>query len=92
MGLQIDAVYEDGLFRPLEPVELINGQVVKLDVFPQSDEDKELRKAFGDSVRWPDSTSDVDEELEAELSRIADLLAGDKQVSDYIIEDREDRF
>lgn len=38
MALEVDAIYEDGLFVPLSPVPLQNGEKVKLDVKTQYDE------------------------------------------------------
>src|SRR5687767_5363033 len=88
MGVIIKAVFENGIFRPLQPVDLPEGKEVEIAI--QQTEDERLRAALGDSVSWPDPNYAEDAELEDQAEEIARAFSGDIPLSQYVIEDRDE--
>ena len=86
----IRAVYESGHLRLLDPVELAEGQQVKVVIQP-IDEAEAVRAALGDSVRWPElkgDEPDIDEE--ALMKIIEEGFKGTRPLSEIIIEERSE--
>ena len=59
MVLTIRAVYHEGQLQLLDPVDLPEGQQVKISI-EMMNEEEAVRAALGDSVRWPDTSDDSD--------------------------------
>jgi predicted DNA-binding antitoxin AbrB/MazE fold protein len=88
MAVQIHAIYENGQLRLLEPVDLPDGQHVKIEIAPLS-EDERVREALADlSVRWHDSADDRDAWVEEMAEEIRNAYTGEKPLSEIIIEER----
>jgi predicted DNA-binding antitoxin AbrB/MazE fold protein len=73
MGKVIEAVYEQGVFRPREPIALPEGQAVQV-VLPEAGlpargpRDERLRRHFG-AWRSGDPNSADNERIDADLAR-----------------------
>jgi predicted DNA-binding antitoxin AbrB/MazE fold protein len=87
MVLTIRAVYHEGQLRLLDPVDLPEGQQVKISIETMTEEEA-LRAALGDSVRWPDTSDDSDAWVEELADEIDRAFQGDPPLSQIIIEDR----
>lgn len=97
MSQQIQAIYENGLLRPLVPLDLPENSIVEIDVLDVNDNGKEtmpekadriLREAgLTGSIKFPNAEKLSDEERR----RIGKLFSGEKPLGDYIDEDREAR-
>lgn len=97
MSQQIQAIYENGLLRPLVPLDLPENSIVEIDVLDVNDNGKEtmpekadriLREAsLTSSIKFPNAEKLSDEERR----RIGKLFSGEKPLGDYIDEDREAR-
>lgn len=97
MSERIQAIYENGVLRPLKPLDLPENKVVEIDVRDiegNGDEtirekaDRVLREAgLISSVKFPNAKKLSDKERK----RIGKLFAGEKPLGDYIDEDREAR-
>ena len=85
----IHAVYESGRLRPLEPIDLVEGQRVTIAI--QTAEVDAIRVALGDLVRWADTSDDSDAGLEMLADEIDNAYQGEPPLSQIIIEDRGDR-
>jgi predicted DNA-binding antitoxin AbrB/MazE fold protein len=86
----VRAIYQGGQLRLLEPVELPEGQPVRVTI-ERLNEREALRAALGDSVHWPDPTDDTDAEIEAEAAAIEEAFKGSRPLSEIIIEKRGER-
>lgn len=87
----VQAVYEHGQLRLLEPIELTEGQQVEVIVKSILDKDA-LRAALGDLVAsWPDATDDSDADLELMADEIDQAFQGTLTLSQLIIEERDER-
>jgi predicted DNA-binding antitoxin AbrB/MazE fold protein len=87
MVVVIRAVYENGQFRPLEPVDLPEGQEATVTIDVQQERDT-LKQLFGDRVEWSDPNDDRNawvEEMAAEIDR---AFQGEPPLSEIIIQDR----
>lgn len=89
MALTIRAVYGDGRIRPLDPIDLPEGQMLNIRLEPLSEKEA-IRAALGDLVIWANQDDDSDAWVEAEAEAIAETLKGDKPLSDLVIEDRDE--
>jgi predicted DNA-binding antitoxin AbrB/MazE fold protein len=87
MALTIRAVYQEGQLRLLDPVDLPEGQQVKISIETMTDEEA-VRAALGDSVRWPDTSDDSDAWVEELADEIDLAFQGEPPLSQIIIEDR----
>ena len=65
MALELRAVYENGHLRLLDPVDLPDGQAVKISLETMTERDV-LKAVLGDMVRWADPDCDIYPEAEAE--------------------------
>lgn len=84
----IRAVYEDGRLRLIDPVELAEGQEIRLLILPERDL---VRDALGDLVVQNPSDDDGDKIDEAALLREIDAATqGIPPVSDAILEERQE--
>jgi predicted DNA-binding antitoxin AbrB/MazE fold protein len=86
--MEIRAIYEKGVLKPIDHLELEEGQEVKLTVLPntKADFEKKLAEA-GVLAVLPEPEEEV-EISDEELERIGTLLASDKPVEELIDEDR----
>ena len=85
MGQPVRAIYENGFFRPLEKVNLPDGEEVVLTF--NSEQDR-LREALGDLVAsWPDPSIEIEDE-EALMEEIREAFKGQRPLSEDIIEER----
>ncbi len=97
MSESIQAIYENGILRPLKPLDLPENKVVEIemrDIDEKREEtvgekaDRVLREAgLVSSIKFPNAKRLSDEERH----RIGKLFAGEKPLGDYIDEDREAR-
>lgn len=93
MGQTIRAVYSDGQLKPLEPVELAEGQEVHLTILS---EQERARAALGDllvdaprpSIETFDELNELDDE--ALLKEIEEGFKGVPSLSEAIIEERRE--
>jgi predicted DNA-binding antitoxin AbrB/MazE fold protein len=84
----IRAVYENGHLRPLEPLNLREGEQVNLRVETEPDM-AQIREALADmNIQWADPTNDLHAWVEEEAEAIDLALQGDPPLSQFIIEDR----
>lgn len=99
MNQNIQAIYENGILRPLQPLDLPENKTVKitvLDDVQNGDEtmrekaDRVLREAgLISSLKFPVTEKDI--LSEEERQRLGKLFSGEKPLGDYIDEDREAR-
>jgi predicted DNA-binding antitoxin AbrB/MazE fold protein len=99
MSQNIQAIYENGILRPLQPLDLPENKTVKitvLDDVQNGDEtmrekaDRVLREAgLISSLKFPVTEKDI--LSEEERQRLGKLFSGEKPLGDYIDEDREAR-
>ncbi len=87
MVLTIRAVYHEGQLQLLDPVDLPEGQQVKISIETMTEEEA-VRAALGDSVRWHDPNINIHPEIEAEAQAIEDAFKGARPLSEIIIEER----
>jgi len=97
MSQNIQAIYENGILRPLQPLDLPENKTVNISVLdeaPNSEEtmqekaDRVLREAsLISSIKFPNAKKLSDKERR----RIGKLFCGEKPLGDYIDEDREAR-
>jgi predicted DNA-binding antitoxin AbrB/MazE fold protein len=93
MGQTIRAVYSDGQLKPLEPVELAEGQEVHLTILSEKER---VRAALGDllvdapspNTETFDELSDLDDE--SLLKLIDEGFKGVPPLSEAIIEERRE--
>lgn len=89
MIVNVQAVYEDGHLRLLEPVNLQNGQQVSISIQTKPESDEAIRAALGDLVQWPNPHDDRYAEVEALAEEIDRAFSvGSRPLSEMIIEDR----
>lgn len=83
----VRAIYDNGLLRPLDPLDLTNGEEVSLLIL--SDDDR-VRAALGDLLAEtpPDATSPVEVDIERLMRQVADGFAGHPSLSEAIMEER----
>jgi len=91
----VTAVYEKGVLRPLQPLDLEEHQTVRIQVVPEEPAEDEGEAAIRVLVAAglltpPPRRSDVDPVSEEERRELADRLgrAPGKPLSEIIIEDR----
>lgn len=103
MNQTITAIYADGVLRPLTPLELEDQTQVELEVRPvksvesaQSDERRRIIEALAKAgllantpALFPYPEEPISEQEQEEL---AQLFAGEKPLSEIIIEEREERW
>jgi len=90
MALKIRVIYENGVLRPLEPVDLLEGQEASISIETMTADEAALRAALGDSVRWRDPTDDRDAWVEDLAHEIEDAFKGLGPLSEIIIEERNE--
>ncbi len=87
----VKAIYEGGKFRLLEPIQLMEGQTVTLDILPEAanpNESEAIRAALGDLVRWSDPTDNRNAWVEDMADEIDKAFQGNPPLSEFIIQDR----
>ncbi len=88
----IEAIYRDGQLRLLDPVDLAEGQRVRVTiqtvVEEWGEEEKHLRAVLGDMVRWPNPDDDRDAWVELMVDEIDQAYQGEPPLSEVIIQDR----
>ncbi|MCY7375958.1 MAG: antitoxin family protein [Pyrinomonadaceae bacterium] len=97
MSETIQAIYENGVLRPLKPLSLPENKVFEIDVryiaenSAETHQDKVsriLREAgLTKRIKFPNAEKLSDEERQ----RLGKLFPGEKPLGDYIDEDREAR-
>ncbi len=95
----IQAIYENGILRPLQPLDLPENKIVEIEMRDEISSDKEthrdkvskvLREA-GLTSPLKFSVTEKDILSEEERQRLGKLFSGEKPLGDYIDEDREAR-
>jgi predicted DNA-binding antitoxin AbrB/MazE fold protein len=90
MALYVRAIYENGMLRLLEPIDLAEGQEVQVNVNATNEKD-ELRAILSDlPIRWSNPDDDTDAWVEDMADEIDRAFQGEPPLSQYIIEDRGD--
>ncbi len=99
MSQNIQAIYENGILRPLQPLDLPENKVVEIDVHDIEENSAEnfqekagrvLREAgLTSSLKFPVSEKDI--LSEEERQKLGKLFSGEKLLGDYIDEDRKAR-
>ena len=92
----VTAVYEKGLLRPLQPLDLQERQTVRIQVLPEPADKVEKviqRLVQAGVITPPPGYSDVDPVSEEERRELADIMgrAPGKPLSEIIIEERGER-
>ncbi len=97
MNQNIHAIYENGILRPLQPLDLPENKIVEIDVRDIEENGAETMREKADrvlreaglisSIKFPNAKKLSD----AERRRIGKLFSGEKPLGDYIDEDREAR-
>ncbi len=97
MNEHIQAIYENGVLRPLQPLDLPENKIVEIDVrdeIPSGEEthrdkvSRVLREAgLTSQMKFPNAKRLSDEERK----RLGKLFSGEKSLGEYIDEDREAR-
>jgi len=95
MSRAIRAIYEDGHLRLLDPVELSEGEQVQITIGHQFSvprtEDKRMRAALGNSVRFPSPALEADDiDAEALQRELDAALKGLPPVLEYTIQERRE--
>jgi predicted DNA-binding antitoxin AbrB/MazE fold protein len=88
MALTVAAIYENGQLRLLEATHLDEGQLVLVTI---ETEDEVWERVMDPTKPLPDMSSGNDAYLEVIRERLAREFSGDKPLSDYIIEERDER-
>lgn len=95
----LQAIYENGILRPLQPLDLPENKIVEIEMRDEISGDKEthqdkvsrvLREA-GLTSPLKFSVTEKDILSEEERQRLGELFSGEKPLGDYIDEDREAR-
>ena len=89
MTTRVRAIYENGQLRLLDPVELIEGQQVSINIEALTEQDR-IREMLGDLVRWHDPTDNRDAWVEDEAEAVDMAFRGDPPMSQLVIEDRDE--
>ncbi len=97
MSQNIQAVYENGILRPLQPLDLPENETVNITVLDEVSNEEEthrdkvsrvLREAgLTSQMKFPNAKKLSDEERK----RLGKLFSGEKSLGEYIDEDREAR-
>lgn len=97
MSQQIKAIYENGLLRPLAPLDLPENSIVEIDVrdvrengggtMPELAERILRESGLVGSIKFPNAKKLSSTERE----RLGKVFSGEKSLGDYIDEDREAR-
>lgn len=97
MNQSIEVIYENGVLRPLQPLDLPENKIFKIDVRDEitngveTHQDKVsrvLREAgLTSRMKFPNAKRLSDEERK----RLGKLFSGEKSLGEYIDEDREAR-
>lgn len=88
MTTPIRAVYEDGKLRPLQPVDLTEGQEIELVILTERER---VIAALGDLlVQVPDVDDEEDIDEESLLKEIDEAFRGQPPLSETIIEERRE--
>lgn len=77
MGKQIDAIYENGVLRPLEPVDLEEHQQYSIDIMRAEGDEPVLDEEFIESCAPEDGKEVTIEEVRQALSSIPGSLSDD---------------
>ena len=99
MSQNIQAIYENGILRPLQPLDLAENETVDIAVLGKSSNGEEThRDKVSRVLREAGLTSPLDFPVaekdilsEEERQRLGKLFSGEKPLSEYIDEDREAR-
>lgn len=96
MSRTIQAIYENGLFRPLAPVDLPEQSVVELDVHVSENGEnlrQKVRNIFQEAGLSKPINLGVDKSTLTEQRRkeLAEMFSAEKSLGEYINEDREGR-
>jgi len=99
MSQNIEVIYENGILRPLQPLNLPEKKILKINLPDEASSDEEthrdkvsrvLREAgLTSSLKFPVTEKDI--LSEEERQRLGKLFSGEKPLGDYIDEDREAR-
>ncbi len=97
MSQNIQAIYENGILRPLQPLDLPENETVNITVLDEALNQEEthrdkvsrvLREAgLTSQMKFPNAKKLSDEERK----RLGKLFSGEKSLGEYIDEDREAR-
>lgn len=87
MALSVRAIYENGTLRLLEPVDLVEGQEVQIQLAGQ-DERAAVIAALGDLIRPANPDDDRDAWVEDMAEEIAEALSKGKSLTEIILEER----
>jgi predicted DNA-binding antitoxin AbrB/MazE fold protein len=88
MTTPIRAVYEDGRLRPLQPVDLAEGQEIELVILTERER---ATAALGELlVQVPDADNEEDIDEEALLREIEEAFRGQPPLSETLIEERRE--
>lgn len=99
MNQNIQAIYKNGVLRPLQPLDLPEDEIVEIDVRDvtsngakrhRDEVSKVLREAgLTSPLKFPVTEKDI--LSEEERRRLGKLFSGERPLGEYINEDREAR-
>jgi predicted DNA-binding antitoxin AbrB/MazE fold protein len=84
----VRAVYHDGIMQLLDPVDLPDGQQLKIRIEPDTENDA-LRAALRDLVTRPDLSDNSDAWIET--GAVAEALSSGHSLSEIVTEERNNR-
>ncbi len=97
MSQNIEVIYENGILRPLQPLNLPEKKIFKVNLTDETSNNEEthrdkvtrvLREAgLTSQMKFPNAKKLSDEERK----RLGKLFSGEKSLGEYIDEDREAR-
>ena len=94
----IQAIYKNGVLRPLQPLDLPEDKIVNIDVRDETANEETHRDKVSKILREAGLTSSLEFPVtekdilsEEERQRLGKLFSGEKSLSEYIDEDREGR-
>lgn len=85
--VSVRAVYHNGQLHLLDPVDLNDGEEILLQIVPKRPSVRELIGDMLATVEQKDADTDIDEA--AILSELAEVLKGQRPLSEIIIEERQ---
>lgn len=89
MSIVVNAIYEHGQLRLSEALDLPDGQPVQVQIEP-IDDLQALKNLLGNRVIWASDDEDSDAWIESQGDELRARLSGTGNLSDLIIDDRNE--
>ncbi len=89
MSILVNAIYEQGQLRLSEALDLPDGQRVQVQIEP-IDDLQVLKNLLGNTVIWASDDEDNDAWIESQGDELRTRLSGTGNLSDMIVDDRDE--